>query len=82
MAQAVSRWPLNVAAWVRARVSPLGFVVDKVALAWVFFLSPLVFPCQYHSTVGSSFPKMKNNSPFIPSPIHSFIFIRGRTKGP
>jgi hypothetical protein len=35
MAQAVSRRPLPAAAWVRARVNPVGFVVDKVALGQV-----------------------------------------------
>jgi hypothetical protein len=29
----------------------MGFVVDKVALGWVF-LRVLQFPCQYHSTVA------------------------------
>jgi hypothetical protein len=57
MAQAVSRRPLSVAAWVRAQVNPVGFVVDEVALGLVF-LSSSVFPCQYHSTVGSNFPKI------------------------
>jgi hypothetical protein len=37
MAQAVSRRPLIAAAWVRAQVSPVGFVVDKVALGQVSF---------------------------------------------
>jgi hypothetical protein len=36
MAQAVSRQPLTVTAWVRAQVNPVGFVVDKVALGQVF----------------------------------------------
>jgi hypothetical protein len=36
MAQAVSRRLLTVAAWVRAQVNPLGFVVDEVALGQVF----------------------------------------------
>jgi hypothetical protein len=36
MAKAVSRRPLNAAAWVRAQVNPVGFVVDKVALGQVF----------------------------------------------
>jgi hypothetical protein len=34
--QAVSRWPLTAAAWVRAQVNPVEFVVDKVALGQVF----------------------------------------------
>jgi uncharacterized protein YqjF (DUF2071 family) len=36
MAQAFSHWPLNAEAQVRARVSPCGFVVDKVALGQAF----------------------------------------------
>jgi hypothetical protein len=35
MAQAVSRRPLIAAARVRARVNPVGFVVDKVALGHI-----------------------------------------------
>jgi hypothetical protein len=35
MAQAVSCQPLTMAAQVRARVNPVGFVVDKVALLQV-----------------------------------------------
>jgi hypothetical protein len=31
MAEAVSRWLPTAAAWFRARVSKVGFVVDKVA---------------------------------------------------
>jgi hypothetical protein len=59
MAQAVSRRPLTAAAWVRAQVNPVGFVVDKVAVGQVFSPSSSLFPCQYHSTVGSTFPKIK-----------------------
>jgi hypothetical protein len=36
MAQTVSRRPLTAAAWVRAQVNPVGFVVDKVALGQVY----------------------------------------------
>jgi hypothetical protein len=36
MVQAVSRRPLTVVARVRARVSPVGYVVDSVALGQVF----------------------------------------------
>jgi hypothetical protein len=36
-----------------------------------FSPSPSVFPCQYHSTVGSTFPKIQKNSSFIHSPLHS-----------
>jgi hypothetical protein len=35
MAQAVSSRPLTAAAWVRAQVNPVGFVVDEVALGQV-----------------------------------------------
>jgi hypothetical protein len=35
MAEAVSRRPLTAAAWVRAQVNPVGFVVDKAALGQV-----------------------------------------------
>jgi hypothetical protein len=36
MTQAVSNRPLTAAARVRARVNPVGFVVDKVTLGQVF----------------------------------------------
>jgi hypothetical protein len=36
MSQAVCRRPLIAAAWVHARVNPVRFVVDKVALGQVF----------------------------------------------
>jgi hypothetical protein len=36
MVQAVSRRPLTAAAWVRAQVNPVGFVVEKAALRQVF----------------------------------------------
>jgi hypothetical protein len=42
MAQAVSRWPLTVAAWVRAKVKLVGFVVDKVALGQVSLSSSVL----------------------------------------
>jgi hypothetical protein len=74
MAQAVSRRPLR--ARVRARVNSVGFVVDKVALGQIFLRVLRFLPCQNHSTVGSTFPKIKKNSSFI----HSSI--RGRTIGP
>jgi hypothetical protein len=35
LVQAVSRRPLTAAAWVRAQVNPVVFVVDKVALGQV-----------------------------------------------
>jgi hypothetical protein len=72
MAQAVSRRPFTTAIWVRAQVNPVVFVVDKVALGQVF-LRVLRFPCQYHSTVGSTFPKIKKKiSSFIYSLIYHF----------
>jgi hypothetical protein len=82
MAQAVSSRSLAAAAWVRAQVNPVGFAVDKVALGKVFLRSS-VFPCQYHSTVGSTFRKIKKKySSFIHSFTPSLILIRRRTKGP
>jgi hypothetical protein len=78
MAQAVSHRPLTVVAWVRAQVNPVGFVVDKVPLGQVF----LQFPPQYHSTVGSTFPKIKKNGSFSHSFTPSLILIRGWAKGP
>jgi hypothetical protein len=72
MAQAVSRRPLTAVARVCSQVNPVGFVVDKVA-TWAGFSShSSVFPCQYHSTVGSTFAKIKKNSSFIHSFIHPF----------
>jgi hypothetical protein len=68
MAQAVVRRPLTAAAWVRAQVNPVGFVVDKVALGQVFlrvlWFSPL-------NIIRSTFPKINKNSSFI----HPFILI-------
>jgi hypothetical protein len=82
MAQAVSRRPLTAAVRFCARVNPVGFVVDKEELEQGFSPSPSVFPCQYNSTVGSTFPKIKKkNSSFISSFTNSLILIRGRTKG-
>jgi hypothetical protein len=68
MAQAVSHQPLTMAACVRAQVNPVGSVVDKVALGQVF-LQLLRFSCQYYSTVGSTFPKIKK---IVLSFIHPF----------
>jgi hypothetical protein len=45
MAQAVSHWLSTAAARVRARVSHLGFVGDKVTLGQVFS-EYFSFPCQ------------------------------------
>jgi hypothetical protein len=80
MAQVVNCRPLTAAAPVRARVNAVGFVVEKVALGQVFLHVLPFFPCQYYSTAGSTFPKIKKIvlSLFTPS----LIFIRGRTIGP
>jgi hypothetical protein len=73
MAQAVSCRPLTAAAC----VNPVGFVVDKMALGQIF-LRVLQFSRQYHSTMGSTFPKIKKkNSSFTHSFIHSSILIQG-----
>jgi hypothetical protein len=73
MAQAVSRRPLTAAAWVHAQVNPVGCVVDKVALEQVF-LRVLQFS-RHHSTVGSTFPKIKKK--FFHSFAPSLILIWG-----
>jgi hypothetical protein len=41
-----------------------------------FSPSPSVFPCQYHSTVGSTFPKIKKK--IVPSLIHSHPGMNSR----
>jgi hypothetical protein len=71
MAQAVSRRPLTAAAWVRAQVNPVGFVVDKVALGQVFIR---VFRFSPFNIIPSWAPlsrKLKKNSSLIHSPLHS-----------
>jgi hypothetical protein len=69
MAQAVRRRPLTAAAWVRAQVNPVGFVVDKVALEQVFLrglrFSPAIIPLW-----APLFRKLKKNN-FIHSLIYS-----------
>jgi hypothetical protein len=69
MAQAISRRTLTEAAWVRAQVNPVGFVVDKVALGQGFLRLLRFFPVPVNIL-----PLQKNS--FIPS------FIRGWTIGP
>jgi hypothetical protein len=83
MAQAVSRRPLTAAAQVRVQVNPVGFVVDKVALGQVF-LRVLWFSHQYHSTMGSNFPKIKKNTfhSFTPSLILIWRWTKGLQKWP
>jgi hypothetical protein len=78
MAQAVSRRPFTETTRVRAQVNPVGFVVEKSETGTGFFSESFSFPCQYFSTVGSAFPKIKKivlstfiNSLFIHSFIHS-----------
>jgi hypothetical protein len=78
MAQAVSRRPLTAAAWVRARVNPVGFVVDKAALGQVCLRVLRFSPVNIIPPRALLFRKLKKKSSFI----HSFILIRGRTKGP
>jgi hypothetical protein len=56
MAQAVSRRPLTVA----ARVNPVGFVVDKVALGQVFLRVPRFFPVNIIPPWVPHFRKLKN----------------------
>jgi hypothetical protein len=51
MAQAVIRRPVTAEARVRARVTHVGFVMDKVALGQVF-LRVLWFSRQYHSIIA------------------------------
>jgi hypothetical protein len=63
MAQAVSRRPVITAAWVRARVNPVGFVVDKMALGQVFLRVLRFSPVDIH--LCSTSRNLKK--------IHSFI---------
>jgi hypothetical protein len=72
MAQVVSRRPLTAAAWVRAQVNPVGFVVDKVALGQVFlrvlrFFSVSIIPPW--TPLFRKFKKIVHS--FIHSPLHS-----------
>jgi hypothetical protein len=71
MAQAVSRRHPTAVVWVCAQVNPAGFVVDKVSLGQVFseFLGfPLLI--SFHRGLHIS-EKLKKNSSFIHSPLHS-----------
>jgi hypothetical protein len=82
MAQAVSRRPLTAAAWVRAQVNPVGFVVDKVALGQVFLRVIRIFPVNITPPWDPHFRKFKKTvlsliHPFIHSFIHPFIHSSG-----
>jgi hypothetical protein len=50
MAQAVSRRPLTVEAWVRSRICPCGICGRQSGTGKGFSPSTSVFPCQFHST--------------------------------
>jgi hypothetical protein len=63
MAQAVSRRPLTAAAWIRARVNPVGFVVEKVALGQVFLRILRFSPVNIIAPWAPHFRKLKKNSP-------------------
>jgi hypothetical protein len=78
MAQVVSRRPLTAAAWVRAQVNLVGFVVHKVALGQVFVRVLRFFPVSIIPLWAPLFKKLKRSSSFTPS----LILIRGQTKGP
>jgi hypothetical protein len=81
IAQAVSRRPLTAAAWVRAQVNPVGFMVDKVALGQVFLRVLQFSPVNIIPQWAPHFRKLKKKQ-LVHSPIHSFILIPGRTVGP
>jgi hypothetical protein len=68
IAQAVSRRPLTAAARVRARVSPVVYVVDKVALGLVFLRVLRFSPVNIIPPWAPHFRKLKKNS----SSTHSF----------
>jgi hypothetical protein len=66
-----------------ARVSPMGFVVDKVALGQVFLRVLRFSPVNIIPPRAPHFRKLKKKVlSLIYSPIHSFILIRGRAIGP
>jgi hypothetical protein len=72
MAQAVSRRPLTAAAWFRAKVNPVGFVVDKVALGQVFLRVLRFSPVSIIPPWVTLFRKLKKFiHSFIHSPLHS-----------
>jgi hypothetical protein len=73
------KWHVNHQDWLRQLVCGLGshegqsigICGGQSGTGTGFSPSSLVFPCQYHSTVGSTFPKIKKNSSFIHSRLHS-----------
>jgi hypothetical protein len=69
MAQAISLRPLTVAAWVRAWVNPLGFVVDKVALGQVFLRALRFSHVNIITPWAPHFRKLQKNSSFA-HPFH------------
>jgi hypothetical protein len=83
MAQAVSRWPLTTAAWVRAWVNPVGYVLDKAALGQAFLQVLRFSPVNIIPPWAPHFRKFKK---IVLSLIHlfiySFILIRGQTIDP
>jgi hypothetical protein len=76
MAQVVNCRPFAAAAWVRARVNPVGFVVDKVALGRIFLRVLRFSPVNIIPPWVPLFRKLKKKI------FHSPILIRGRTRGP
>jgi hypothetical protein len=81
MAQAVSRRPPTAEARVRSRFSPVGVLVEKVALGQVFPASTSLFPCQFHST-GVPLLGKGQIIIIIIIIIIIFIFITGLQKKP
>jgi hypothetical protein len=77
MAQAVRRRPLTAAAWVRARVNPVGFVVDEVALGQVFLRVLRFSPVSIILPWALFFRKLKKKTSFIHSFIHSPLHSSG-----
>jgi hypothetical protein len=75
MAQAVSRRPVTAAAWVRAQVNSVGFVVDKVALGQVFLRVLRLSPVNIIPPWAPQFRKLKKNGLFI----HPFTHPHPRT---
>jgi hypothetical protein len=53
MAQVVGRRPITVKAWVWSQVSPSEICGGQSSNVAGFSPSPLVFRCQYHSTMAS-----------------------------